>query len=264
MVKLLKMLEVIRRQKNVPLIVKTLNGEIDDGQGLGPDFFDHVIEHLKPMVFKSFDMSDFEKTKFYLQGLNHEAPTNKKGYPILTNAPFKIFSVEFLGETAVSINAPDEGFGHAVECIIGVEQKPLEYITIQHVTFPDGSPEKVFASAGGFESILMNIFDRMKGQRLGAVHARKRFRTLGGKGKHTIRQIVIVDPKKPKNINLNGQTLNVDWSHRWEVRGHYRKIDGLGKDPSGRYCVEGYTYVKPHVRGPEDKPLIKNKVRIVK
>lgn len=37
----------------------------------------------------------------------------------------------------------------------------------------------------------------------------------------------------------------VDWSHRWEVRGHFRRT------PSG-----GKTYVRPHIKGPIDKPLV--------
>src|SRR5438067_1326025 len=35
----------------------------------------------------------------------------------------------------------------------------------------------------------------------------------------------------------------VDWSHQWEVRGHWRKINGIGKDRSGAYTMSGFTWV---------------------
>lgn len=54
----------------------------------------------------------------------------------------------------------------------------------------------------------------------------------------------------------------IDWSHRFEVRGHWRKHEGVGKDRNGQRNVEGYTWVSDHIRGPDDKPLIR-KTRIV-
>jgi len=54
----------------------------------------------------------------------------------------------------------------------------------------------------------------------------------------------------------------IDWSHRWEVRGHWRKCDGIGKDREGKRCVNNFTWVKEHEKGPEDLPLIK-KTRII-
>lgn len=36
----------------------------------------------------------------------------------------------------------------------------------------------------------------------------------------------------------------VDWSHRWLVRGHVRRLS------------DRQTWVRPHVKGPEDKPLV--------
>ena len=54
----------------------------------------------------------------------------------------------------------------------------------------------------------------------------------------------------------------IDWSHRWEVMGHWRKISGIGKDRGGRYDIEGYTWVVPHTKGPDGKPVVK-KIRVV-
>lgn len=54
----------------------------------------------------------------------------------------------------------------------------------------------------------------------------------------------------------------VDWQHRWHVRGHWRQIKGKGHDADGNE-MEGWTWVKPCIKGPEDKPLVE-KIKIVK
>ena len=55
----------------------------------------------------------------------------------------------------------------------------------------------------------------------------------------------------------------IDWTHRWEVMGHWRKCKGIGKDREGVYCEPNATWIKEYVKGPEDAELIK-KVRIIK
>jgi hypothetical protein len=55
-----------------------------------------------------------------------------------------------------------------------------------------------------------------------------------------------------------------DWSHRWEVRGHFKHFrtgPTFEKNPDRRIAgVDGDQFVRiwcpPHVKGPEDKPLI--------
>lgn len=51
-------------------------------------------------------------------------------------------------------------------------------------------------------------------------------------------------------------------SHRWEVRGHWRSISGLGKDETGNYIVRGLTWVAAHEKGPEQARLVK-KTRLI-
>lgn len=81
--------------------------------------------------------------------------------------------------------------------------------------------------------------------------------------KHRIKEIVHVRLKKkvyPKDEEM--EKRNIVWSHRWEVMGHWRKIEGVGKDNLDKYCVKGLTWVKPHTKGPEEKDVVK-KVRLV-
>ena len=79
-----------------------------------------------------------------------------------------------------------------------------------------------------------------------------------------IRDYIVI---KPKNYNRSNTTFNgaaVEWSHKWRVRGHWRKLNGgLGKDRAGKRCLNGFTWVKPHTKGPEDAILIE-KVREIR
>lgn len=52
----------------------------------------------------------------------------------------------------------------------------------------------------------------------------------------------------------------IEWQHRWKVRGHWRRIKGIGHDTEGNE-VNGFTWIKECIKGPEDKPLI-NRPRI--
>lgn len=79
-----------------------------------------------------------------------------------------------------------------------------------------------------------------------------------------IKNLVIVAPKKQKHHLADhiGAQREIDWSHRWDVMGHWRKIAGIGKDRAGSYTIKGYTWVIPHTKGPEEKTLIR-KTRFV-
>jgi hypothetical protein len=85
----------------------------------------------------------------------------------------------------------------------------------------------------------------------------------GNEKRHmTIRQVVRVMSRKEKESAKPAFSREIEWSHRFRVRGHWRKIVGLGKDREGRYSVSNFTWVSDFVKGPEDKPLIE-KVRVV-
>lgn len=80
---------------------------------------------------------------------------------------------------------------------------------------------------------------------------------------HHIRRIVRITTKARKEstqpITAGGK---IDWSHRWEVRGHWRRVATVGKDRTGEYTVKGFTWVEQHTRGPDEAPLVV-KTRVV-
>jgi len=67
-----------------------------------------------------------------------------------------------------------------------------------------------------------------------------------------------------KDKPMNPGRFNVDWSHQWEVRGHWRSVglSNIGKDRCGNYKIKGFTWVKAHFKGPDDKELVK-KIRMI-
>lgn len=65
---------------------------------------------------------------------------------------------------------------------------------------------------------------------------------------------VILKSERIKYETNAGRTI--EWSHRWEVMGHWRRVQGLGKDSHGLYTVNGFTWVREHEKGPVEKDLI--------
>jgi hypothetical protein len=70
-----------------------------------------------------------------------------------------------------------------------------------------------------------------------------------GKAYKKIKTTITVVPKTMANSSSGSRFVN--WSHMWEVMGHWRRIpEGtLGKDPWGKRVVPGMTYVKEHTKG---------------
>jgi hypothetical protein len=76
-----------------------------------------------------------------------------------------------------------------------------------------------------------------------------------------IRDLMVVSPKTMQSsVDEKLDTASpIDWSHQWEVMGHWRRVKGIGKDRNGSYTQVGYTWVEPHIKGPENKPFVKKK-----
>lgn len=77
--------------------------------------------------------------------------------------------------------------------------------------------------------------------------------------KRTLRRVIHISPKKDQ-AKLSTRSTTIDWSHSFLVRGHWRKLDGIGKNRNGDYCIQGRTFVVPHEKG---KGKLVHKTRIV-
>lgn len=178
------------------------------------------------------------------------------------DAPFPVFSIEVLGQH-ICVPRPTDKQKIYIDCIMVTEFRPKEYGYVTSCINEKDGNKFIFASnAEG--PIVEEFLKRLKREKTGIENARERVRVGTGQTKKviTIRKIVHVRPTRLQSpVSEMGRTI--DWSHRWEVRGHWRKLEGgLGKDRDGNYCVEGWTWVKDFVKGPEGAILVK-KTRLI-
>ena len=68
--------------------------------------------------------------------------------------------------------------------------------------------------------------------------------------------------KQGKVIYDPSLVSSIEWTYSTLVSGHWRKIDGIGKDREGMYNQEGFTWVIPHQRN-KDLPHREN-IRVMK
>jgi hypothetical protein len=115
---------------------------------------------------------------------------------------------------------------------------------------------------------LKNIFNKIRTNPVeyGSENVNIRFRVGSGQDREPvkIKSVVHIRLKRKESAALaSTDPRRIEWSHKWEVRGHWRKISGIGKDRDSRYTIKGFTWVIPYVKGPEEKQLV-TKVRLVK
>lgn len=179
------------------------------------------------------------------------------------DAPFKVFSIEMLTDH-ISIPLPEDlvgenSVGVYIDCILCIETAPKQFKMIALTKNTRGIHMAAEIYLG---PIVADFIKRLNTEAVGTEG--KKIRIPMGTGKNsgvTIRKVIHVTPKKEREKYAGG-TREVDWSHRWLVRGHWRKVNGIGKDRSGEYCVKEFTWVTEHDKGPDGKPLIR-KTRIV-
>lgn len=226
--------------------VKKLGISPKDMEG---DFFKYASESSQ-FVF----LPKFEKTQAPPE------PTDP------TDPPFPVFSIEMSGDNFITTpdglsilkneNAP------SIRAILVVEYAPKRYV--YYLLLESKGVRGVLLDfskeVGG---LVQHYIDRINSEKMGLESVRVKMKIGSGKSKkrHEIRRVIHVS-KSPVRVSDGSGSREIDWSHRFEVRGHWRRPEGVGKDREGNYCVEGYTWVREHVRGPEHLPLVK-KTRVV-
>lgn len=244
--RLLEMCEVVKKQ-----------GITANGEFINDSAFWDFIEECQPFVFS-------------LRGETLEAPEvkdeNGETIDVPFDAPFKVFSIEMLDGL---VTVPEHGadMPTSVHCIVVVEYEPRDYVYYTHLTTVlNGETLNVVLKTDELDGLAVKFIERMNREKCGTEKIRERVKIGVGKSKRTVtfRKIVHVRPKKifdSKDLeSFSGR--QIEWTHRWWRRGHWRKIDGLGKDRAGIYRVAGQTWVTEHTAGGQDAPLI-SKVRVV-
>lgn len=136
------------------------------------------------------------------------------------------------------------------------ELSPKQYIFIclDTTLYPNGN---IYTSLFSYDDIndfnAMTItkksLDFLSNCCLGEGKTRVQIKTKenGIKCINKIKKVIHVIHKK--NVSLLPKGLNIDWSHKWEVMGHWRKINTIGKDREDNYNIKGYTWIKNYTKG---------------
>lgn len=177
------------------------------------------------------------------------------------SAPFHVFSIEKAsGEPLFQITA-DRG---ELSCVLllAFEIAPGKFHTLAYCT--DGTEaQRIVTTSEDCNSLLKIFIDALSHSDIGVerTHQHLNIGTSKKPKLHTIKKIIHVRPRRIGSSQAT-DSRQIDWSHAWLVRGHWRKTNGLGKDRAGDYCVSGMTWVNEHRKGPDDVPVVP-KVRFV-
>ncbi len=169
--------------------------------------------------------------------------------------------------SAVSIELSDglelegfEGSKLVTTCVLAVEVRPMVYTVFCLTESPTGSYKEIhrFNIEEGDASVLNYYCNLINESESGTevVNTKVKIGNGSQKTKHYIRKVVHIT-KDRKNYTNSGNTRDIDWTYRFEVRGHWRKIERIGKDREGNYTVSGYTWIKNFVKGSIKLPLIR-------
>jgi hypothetical protein len=209
--------------------------------------------------------------------------------------PFRTVFIEALGSSAVSVSAntvllpesqSSQRLAHRRLGLLVHEVSPNSYLAfslteMSGIDFDRGTRLMVEAfelkgqeepTSGAHSASwllyqhLSSIFGVIRSEpiEMGAENVRVRIRAGRGAAREQVKinQVVHVRLKRPADAPGCPSGLAIEWSHRWEQRGHWRRVEGIGKDRAGVYNTKGFTWVVPCVKGPEELPLIK-KIRLV-
>lgn len=197
--------------------------------------------------------------------------------------PFPIISIECLGAPLTSpdfketIWTPEEMIWVSFLIIKEVSPKKYHfYIMFQKNTKRDSGLYRQSGMIGPidetdtkqyalFSTLAKFYLDRLHKEKIGITGKgnKVKYKMNGEKKYFKFKNITYVSPKKYQAEITSKVSSHIEWSHRWEVRGHWREVKGIGKDRAGNYCVNGHTWVTPFVKGPENSPLVK-KSRVMK
>ncbi len=226
-----------------------------------------VIED-HPEVINTILLKDFGSKDYEIVNISEELLESEKG---VLNLPFPVCLFEDVDKNL--FNMTGENGGGATkggkplpDCksIIVVEFSPGDYGFILFLldgrsTWSIDKNSWIYTTAFSVCQMICDFVNNKKTV-MGTTHERIKVKT--SRGNHFIKKIVVCGPSKFRDKPLTVGSRPVNWSHQWSVRGHWRRVQSIGKDREGLPTSNGYTWVIPHVKGPESSELI-NKVRMV-
>lgn len=241
-------------------------------------------DKLNPNIYLFLD-SIHKAEVFIFSPLCNKEQTIIPETPLELDAPFNVFSIELSDNdqpiTSSSRNEIfEQGFDARCYCVLVVELEPKSYCFFslmegRSARYLNGKP--MFQSKWGVlcskseiqlhnhcSNLVKEYISRIAREESGfqKVKEKIKLKRYGRTVTHTIKKLIHITPKKNREAYHPISASNINWSHRWSVRGHWMRTKGVGKDREGNYCVEGFTWRNAHIKGPEEMPLVK-KQRLV-
>lgn len=256
-----------REKINFLRMADYLNDNICRKQGKAQQYWDDFIEDTHPFYFLRVEEENAE-TLFDEHG-------DIVGEVEELDLPYPVCHFEAKEQHLATLIVPedrDEDYewcfltSIAVREIAPKEYKFFAWTTVRqhgHILMENRALEidrRLFETWKLYNGIVSKLLKRLEKDVVGVeTSAGRKIKIGSGKDKRfwRPRPIVHVSPKKSIQDMRPFEGAEIDWSHRWEVRGHWREVKGIGKNRDGEYKVTGFTWVMNHVRGPEDKPIIK-------
>jgi hypothetical protein len=204
-----------------------------------------------------------------------EVEHNPNGYEGELDSPFRTIWVE-MGELngskyKVTVDYNQYKFHEPIVNCLGLlihETSPKIFriwgLIETYGMFDDYDKRKIlFLESSSWAGVAKSLIQRINKETWGLENPKIKLKIGSGdlKSIKRIKSIIHITPKRnTKTVSTESKRI-INWSHAWTVRGHWRKVSGIGKDRDGIESVKGHTWIKSYIKG--DGELVK-KSRIVK
>jgi hypothetical protein len=176
----------------------------------------------------------------------------------ITNYPFHCFSIEFTDGSPIADHLDSN---REILCIISLSltSNLWDYFCL----VKDHNNIHEIMVHAGLGSLIDHFINAIPNCLMGEEHIRERVKLGIGKDKKivTFRKVIHITKKTNKMIYTDSIKRPIDWTYRFPVRGHWRKVKTIGRDAQSK-PVEGKTWVSHYVKGKDSLPLL-TKPRIV-
>lgn len=233
------------------------------------EFFYSLLGDIKPIMFKmTDDMTDSVITKEEIA---------ERDLPI--DIPFQTFSLEPANDWhslyseksdagllnaniyVVHEKAPDHLIIYTLYNFLpkpGSTQKPFSFVEKSNLYFTDDDEPNNLDSLYTPIALYLSKLDNRTATFEHRIRAKVK---IGGKKKliKIKAKAILIDPAKKYTQKTFG-SKEIEWTHSWAVRGHWRRCKGTGKNRQGeKNKIEGWTWVNPHTKG-EGEFVTKNRI----
>ena len=142
---------------------------------------------------------------------------------------------------------------------VGGSDLAMEYVT--RVRFGQDPPTVILDDKSIRDMLThVKVFFRFCQQTIALPHRERVARPTWKRARATwkeIKEVVVFTLRRGKTREYEGDEREVEWSHRWFVRGHWRKQPYVERDDEGnKYTVTRQIWIATYLKGPDGKPII--------